>query len=259
MPCEYRLADRDHRPELEITRLYSITLADIAVAFIPVLVTLVIIFYWSNSIRHAGIAILRMLMQLLLIGYALEFIFGANNQWIIIAILCFMLTAASWIALGALPVKRTSLLAYSMISIAVGGLFNLILITQGVLHADPWYQPSVVIPLAGMVFSNSMNSVSLAGERLFSELEHHNDYHRARNTAFQAALIPITNSLLAVGLVSLPGMMTGQILAGTSPLIAARYQIIVMCMIFSSAGISTALFLWLLHSRRHSNPQPKTG
>ena len=65
--------------------MYAITLVDIAVAFIPVLVTLVIIFYWSNSIRHASISILRMLMQLLLIGYALEFIFGSNNQWVIIA------------------------------------------------------------------------------------------------------------------------------------------------------------------------------
>ena len=231
--------------------MYAITLADIAVAFIPVMVTLVIIFYWSNSIRHAVIAILRMLMQLLLIGYALEFIFGANNQWIIIAVLCFMLTAASWISLGSMPVKRSSLLGYSMIAIAIGGLFNLVLITQGVLHADPWYQPSLLIPLAGMIFSNSMNSVSLAGERLFSELGHHQDYARARNVAFQAALIPITNALLAVGLVSLPGMMTGQILAGTSPLIAARYQIIVMCMIFSSAGISTALFLWLIRNYRN--------
>jgi len=226
--------------------LYQITLADIAVAFIPVMVTLAVIFYWSNSLQHASMALLRMLLQLLLIGYALEFIFGANNQWAIIAVLCFMLTAASWIALGALPVKRSTLMAHSMIAIAAGGLFNLVLITQGVLHVDPWYQPAVMIPLAGMIFSNSMNSVSLAGERLFSELEHHQDPARARNTAFQAALIPITNALLAVGLVSLPGMMTGQILAGTSPLIAARYQIIVMCMIFSSAGISTALFLWLI-------------
>ncbi len=229
--------------------MYAITPFDIAIAFIPVLVTLVIIFYWSNSIRHASIAILRMLIQLLLIGYALEFIFGANDQWIIIAVLCFMLIAASWIALGAMPVKRSSMLAYSLIAIAVGGLFNLILITQGVLNADPWYEPSIMIPLAGMIFSNSMNSVSLAGERLFSELGHHSDYARARNNAFQAALIPITNSLLAVGLVSLPGMMTGQILAGTSPLIAARYQIIVMCMIFSSSGISTAMFLWLIRYR----------
>ncbi|TNF89949.1 MAG: ABC transporter permease [Gammaproteobacteria bacterium] len=231
--------------------MYAITLVDIAVAFIPVLVTLVIIFFWSSSLRTATIAILRMLIQLLLIGYALEFIFNANNQWIIIAVLSFMLIAASWIALGALPVKRSTLLSLSLIAIAGGGIFNLVLITQGVLHVDPWYQPAVLIPLAGMIFSNAMNSVSLAGERLYSELEHHNDYARARNTAFQAAMIPITNSLLAVGLVSLPGMMTGQILAGASPLIAARYQIIVMCMIFSSAGISAALFLWLLHSQRH--------
>jgi len=230
--------------------MYAITLFDIAIAFIPVLVTLVIIFFWSSNLQQASIAILRMLLQLLVIGYALEFIFHADSPWIILAVLCFMLLAASWIALGALPVRRSTLLAYSLAAIAVGGLFNLVLITQGVLHADPWYQPSIMIPLAGMIFSNSMNSVSLAGERLYSELGHHQDYARARNTAFQAAMIPLTNSLLAVGLVSLPGMMTGQILAGTSPLIAARYQIIVMCMIFSSAGISAALFLWLLSLQR---------
>ena len=229
--------------------MYAITLADIAVAFIPVFVTLLIIFYWSTSIKTAAVAILRMLLQLMLIGYTLEFIFHANNQWFIIAVLSFMLLAASWIALGPLPVKRSTLLACSLAAIAVGGIFNLVLISQGVLHADPWYQPAILIPLAGMIFSNSMNSVSLAGERLYSELGHHNDYARARSTAFQAALIPITNSLLAVGLVSLPGMMTGQILAGTSPLIAARYQIVVMCMIFSSAGISAALFLWLIRSQ----------
>jgi len=233
--------------------VYAITLSDIAVAFIPVAVTLLIIFFWSTSIKTAAIAVVRMLLQLMLIGYTLEFIFHANNQWIIIAVLSFMLLAASWIALGPLPVKRSTLLWCSLTAIAVGGIFNLVLISQGVLHADPWYQPAILIPLAGMIFSNSMNSVSLAGERLYSELSHHNDYGRARSTAFQAALIPITNSLLAVGLVSLPGMMTGQILAGTSPLIAARYQIIVMCMIFSSAGISAALFLWLIRS--HCNQQ----
>jgi putative ABC transport system permease protein len=236
--------------------MYAITLFDIAIAFIPVLVTLVIVFFWSSNLKQASIAMLRMLLQLLLIGYALEFIFNAGNQWIILAVLCFMLLAASWIALGALPVKSSTLLAYSLAAIALGGIFNLALITQGVLHADPWYQPSVMIPLAGMIFSNSMNSVSLAGERLYSELSHDDDFSRARNTAFQAAMIPVTNSLLAVGLVSLPGMMTGQILAGTSPLIAARYQIIVMCMIFSSAGISAALFLWLLHQQRSRLARP---
>ena len=68
----------------------------------------------------------------------------------------------------------------------------------------------------------------------------------ARNTAYQTGMIPVINALLAVGLVSLPGMMTGQILAGVSPFIAARYQILVMCMIFASAGLSTALYLVLV-------------
>ena len=99
-----------------------------------------------------------------------------------------------------------------------------------------------------MIFANSMNAVSLAAERLFAEMERGVSFKEARKKALQAALIPITNSLFAVGLVSIPGMMTGQILSGVSPFIAARYQIMVMCMIFGSAGLSTALFLWLAKS-----------
>jgi len=229
--------------------MYQITLVDIAVAFIPVLATVMIIGYWSHSIKAASVAISRMLIQLLLIGYALNFIFDANSQWIILLVLIFMLVAASWIGLNALPVDSRSLFKYSFSAIACGGGIILIFISQGVLHVDPWYQPQVMIPIAGMIFSNSMNAVSLAGERLYSELDHDNDFSRARNIAFQAAMIPVINALLAVGLVSLPGMMTGQILAGTAPTIAARYQIIVMCMIFSSAGISAALFLSLLKNQ----------
>lgn len=226
--------------------MYQITPVDLAVAFIPVLVTLVIIFYWAKSVKSALLAIFRMLIQLMLIGYALNFIFNANSQWIILLVLIFMLAMASWISLNALPLDKKPLFLYSTLAILCGGGLNLVFITQGVLHIDPWYQPQVMIPIAGMIFSNSMNAISLAGERLFSELGHQKDYLSARNISFQASMIPIINSLLAVGLVSLPGMMTGQILAGAEPLVAARYQIIVMCMIFSSAGISAALFLHLV-------------
>ena len=229
--------------------MYQITLVDIAVAFVPVLATVIIIGFWSSNAKSAIIAISRMLIQLLLIGYALNFIFDADSQWIILLVLIFMLTAASWIGLNALPVDSRSVFLYSFGAILCGGGFVLVFITQGVLHVDPWYQPQIMIPIAGMIFSNSMNAISLAGERLYSELNHDKDYSQARNIAFQAAMIPLINSLLAVGLVSLPGMMTGQILAGTSPMIAARYQIIVMCMIFSSGGISAALFLALLKHR----------
>jgi putative ABC transport system permease protein len=103
-----------------------------------------------------------------------------------------------------------------------------------------------MIPLAGMIFASSMNGVSLAAERLAAEMERGVSYLKSRGIALRAALIPITNSLFAVGLVSLPGMMTGQILSGISPLIAVRYQIMVMCMIFSAVGFSTAFFLILV-------------
>ena len=235
--------------------MYQITLLDIALGFIPVLITLIIIWQWSHSPKSALIAMLRMLIQLLLIGYVLNFIFNANSQWIILFVLMFMLVAASWISLNTMPVDPKSLFIYSFVAIFCGGGLTLVFISQWVLHANPWYQPQVMIPIAGMIFSNAMNAISLAGERLYSELGHDIDYHRARNIAFQAAMIPVTNALLAVGLVSLPGMMTGQILAGTSPLVASRYQIIVMCMVFSSAGISTAVFLTLL--KRRSAAQQK--
>ena len=94
-----------------------------------------------------------------------------------------------------------------------------------------------------------MNSVSLAAERLESECRSNQPYELARQRAFQAALIPIINSLFAVGLVSLPGMMTGQILAGASPLLAARYPILVMCMLFGASGISAAAYLMPTRSR----------
>ena len=99
-----------------------------------------------------------------------------------------------------------------------------------------------------MIFANSMNTVSLAGERLFTEQERGKNYQEARKIALETAMIPQINALLAVGLVSLPGMMTGQILSGIEPLTAARYQIMVMCMIFSTAGLSAVTYMSLKKS-----------
>ena len=121
---------------------------------------------------------------------------------------------------------------YALLSIALGGGITLILVTQAVLTLDPWYAPQSMVPIAGMIFANAMNSVSLSAERLNAEVSRGVSYDEARNIAFQSSLIPVINSLFAVGLVSLPGMMTGQILSGVSPLIAVRYQIMVMCMVF---------------------------
>jgi len=223
----------------------NIPALQLAIAFIPVAITLAIFLKWSLGVGNALYAVARMLIQLLLIGYVLAFIFGAEDAGLIVLVLSVMLVASSWIALGVVKEQRKQLFFRVLLSIAIGGGLTLVLITQWVLELQPWYMPRYMVPLAGMIFANAMTAVSLAAERLNAELAHKLQWQEARVVAFQAAMIPVINSLFAVGLVSLPGMMTGQILSGVSPLIAARYQIIVMCMIFSSAGISTAIFLAL--------------
>ncbi len=232
----------------------TLTLVQLALAFVPVAITLIILARWSYGTGGALYALGRMLVQLLAIGYVLAWIFGADNGLLILLVLMVMLVASSWIAVGTVKEHRRELISVSLLSITLGGGLTLALVTQLVLQIEPWYLPRYMVPLAGMVFANAMTAVSLAAERLYSELGHHATWEEARINAYRAAMIPVINALLAVGLVSLPGMMTGQILSGISPLIASRYQIMVMCMIFASAGISTAIFLSLCKSRVMDKP-----
>lgn len=223
--------------------MQDISLARLSIEIIPIVVVLGIFYRWQLNYGKAIYAISRMLLQLLLIGYVLVFIFEADKFWIVLAVLVVMISVSSWIAMGVIGNHQAKLYRWALLSILIGGGTNLLVVTQGVLMLHPWYEARYMVPLAGMIFANSMNTLSLAAERLHSELSRNNDYNKARNIAFQTSLIPVINSLFAVGVVSLPGMMTGQILSGVSPLVAVRYQIVVMCMIFSSAGISSALFL----------------
>ncbi|MFT6925407.1 MAG: putative ABC transport system permease protein [Psychromonas sp.] len=235
--------------------LSIIPLQNLAIAFIPVFLVIIILFKWSLNGKFALYALSRMLVQLLLVGYFLNYLFAGANAWIVVMLLMLMVLFASWIALGNIKEQRLPLLKRTMAAIAVGGGFTLFVITQGVLTLHPWYQVQTMIPLAGMIFANCMNSVSLSAERFYAELSRGEDYFKARKIAFQASMIPNINALFAVGLISLPGMMTGQILSGTSPFIAARYQIVVMCMIFASAGISSAYFLVLSKNKKKTAGQ----
>jgi putative ABC transport system permease protein len=228
----------------------TIPLPQLAIAFVPVVAVLFILYRWSLEAGTASYALLRMLAQLLLIGFFLNTIFDSDSAAIVLLVLAVMVLASSWIALRTLTADRLQLYRSSLLSIVVGGGITLLIMSHWVLHLDPWYLPRYMIPLAGMIFANAMNSVSLAADRLKAELKRSTPWLEARNTAMHAAMIPNINTLFAVGLVSLPGMMTGQILSGISPLIAVRYQIMVMCMIFASAGISAALFLVMARSHR---------
>lgn len=216
---------------------------NLTLAFIPVFAVIYILYKWSLDAKNAVYAVLRMLVQLLLVGYVLTAIFKAESAWLVIIVMIIMVIAASWIAAGTVKDKRLTLFNHAFWAILIGGGSTLILVTQWVLNLDPWFEAKYMIPLSGMIFANSMNSVSLAAERLQAELSRDVPYEKARSIAFNAAFIPVTNALFAVGLVALPGMMTGQILSGVSPITAAHYQIVVMCMIFGSAGLSTAYFL----------------
>ncbi len=226
-----------------------ISLPRLALAFLPALAVVGLLWRWHTGAGTALYALFRMLVQLMLVGFALAWIFGADRAGIVVAVLAVMLAAASWIALRTAGLPRQRLYGHSLAAITLGGGSVLALVTAGVLDLEPWYAPRYMIPLAGMIFANAMNAVSLAVERVQAELHRGTPWVDARNQALLAALIPTVNALFAVGLVSLPGMMTGQILSGVSPFIAARYQIMVMCMIFGACGLSTVLFLKLARQR----------
>ncbi len=225
-----------------------IPIINLTIIALPALMVLVILWRWSYSAGKSLYALARMVIQLCLIGYALSYIFETKHPALVFGVLSVMMLASSWIALGSVPEKRTRLYFKALLATFLVNSSLLALITQGVLSVSPWFAPNIVIPLAGMVFAVGMNGISLFAERYFVELERASE-NEARNTAYRATLIPITNSLFAVGLVSLPGMMTGQILSGVSPLIAVRYQIMIMLMFFASSGLTSALFYQLIRKK----------
>lgn len=208
------------------------------------IILIVIMKFWSLDALQAIYANIRMLVQLLLVGYILTFIFETDSPILVILVIIFMISMSAFIALRPLQAKGIKPFLIVLMSLGVSGIGVLLLVTQIILDLPRWFEPQYIIPLAGMVFANSMNTISLVGERFNAELKRGVDYIEARNIAMGAAMIPQVNALLAVGLVALPGMMTGQILSGVDPLTAARYQIMVMCMIFSTAGLSAVIYLF---------------
>jgi len=230
------------------TYIPEITTQGLVLAFVPTAIVIGIMLHWRAKAGSAVYATFRMLVQLLLIGYVLIYIFETDHAGLIVAVLTIMLTVSSWIAIR--PLNDKNIIAYlrALAAIAMGGVLTLALVTQLVVNVEPWFSPRYVVPLAGMIFAGSMNAVSLAAERFQAEKARGVEQQEAQRTAFEASLIPMINSLFAVGVVALPGMMTGQILSGVSPLIAAKYQIVVMTMLFGATGISAAMYLALQDS-----------
>ncbi len=210
--------------------------------------------------KEIFLAGLRMFVQLLAIGYVLHLVFSLESPWPVLLILILMAGFAVQ-TIGA-RVKEKMPHFYRIMGLAIFfgcGAMTFFFCTL-VVGLKPWYDPRYLIPLAGMVIGNSMTGASLAAERLAAEFKDRREEielilclggHAKTaasvpvSNAFRAALIPSINAMAAMGLVFLPGMMTGQILSGTEPLIAVRYQIAIMCVITGSVALTTFLILKL--------------
>ncbi len=224
--------------------MYLIPIENMIYIFLPLVFVAYIYAKWVGDKYEVLIASLRMIVQLIAIGYVLIYLFKNDSPYLGLFILFVMVGISSLIALRNVEVKTLRVYLIIFTSIAVGGTVNLVLVIEFVLDLTPFYEPKYVIPIAGMIYANAMNSVSLAAERFSNEYHVKNSYEDARAIALKASLIPRINAFLAVGLVSLPGMMTGQILSGIDPLIAVRYQIVVMAMVLGSSGLSVMLYLY---------------
>ncbi len=236
--------------------MYDISLLNLCYLLIPLLFVGWVYSRWAGVRFELAYATLRMLVQLIVVGYVLIFIFTYQHIWLGVLILLFMLSVSATIIFRQTHDKSVVNFSLIIVAVLLSSLINLGLVIIVVLQLEPLYQPRYIIPLAGMILSASMNGISLAIERFEEELHHRENFAKARNIAVKAAMIPPINALLAVGVVALPGMMTGQILSGIDPLVAVRYQMMIMIISVSGAGMSVIFYFYLkAHLRATVNKQ----
>ncbi|MGE5515671.1 MAG: ABC transporter permease [Bacteroidota bacterium] len=204
--------------------------------------------------RRMLIAAARMVVQLLLVGLVLTWLFHTMSPWLTLGIASVMVMFAGYEIASRQDHKLTGWWGYGLgtgcMTLAAGVVTILALTTQ--LRADPWYDPRYAIPLLGMVLGNTMTGIALGLNTLSNTVRLRRPAIEARlalgddrraamaplvRQALSTALTPVVNSMAATGVVSLPGMMTGQILGGVEPVEAVKYQILVMFLIAGGTGL----------------------
>jgi len=222
--------------------------------------------YRLGVTRTLAIASLRLVVQLFAVGYVLKFLFEEGNLVYIAIMAVLMLGVASreimarqkrrltgWRSVG----LGASTLFVSSFAIALFGLLV-------VVRPDPWYMPQYAIPLLGMIMSNTMSAISLSMDRLTSALHDNRAVIEQRlalgeparaailpylRDCIRTGIMPVVNSMATAGIVALPGMMTGQILAGAPPTEAVKYQIIIWFFIAGGVGFGMAAALKMIEMR----------
>ena len=207
------------------------------------------------------VASIRMTLQLTLTGYVLVYLFESMNPLYTILVIIVMEVFAIYNiyqrANMNLSKKIKKIIALSM---AIGTLSSIIYFLLIVVNISPWYDPRYFIPISGMLIGNSMTGITLGVTRLVDGMRSKKHIvetalmlgatpKRAAkeivDDAFDSAILPTINSMVGIGIVFLPGMMTGQILSGTSPITAIKYQMAIMLGILGSVAFTTILFVQL--------------
>jgi len=209
-------------------------------------------------------AALRTVVQLTLLGYVLTWVFGLDHPGVVLAMAALMTVAAARAAVRRPSRRYRGAFGHAFVALLVTGLSTTAVVTQVVVGVQPWYEPRYLIPLLGMVFGNSLTGIALCLDHLLESLDEGRAHielalslgatakeasRDALRESLRRGLIPIINAMSVAGIVSLPGMMTGQILAGSSPLTAVAYQVVVMFMIAAATALGSMLVALLVRRR----------
>ncbi|MBN2082564.1 iron export ABC transporter permease subunit FetB [bacterium] len=216
------------------------------------------------------IGCIRTVVQLLAIGFILGWIIQSSDWRLVLLASLFQLLAATWIVGTLVAPRLPGVRLIALTALAPAYLFVLAMLLFVVIRPDPWWDARLVLPLGGMLLGNSVTGIALALNRYRSDLRLNRELVLARlalgatwrqaveeerNNAAHAAILPTVAALLTVGIVALPGMMTGQIIAGSHPLAAVKYQIVVMFMISAAVALAATISLVMIVRRERFEPE----
>ena len=206
--------------------------------------------------RRILIATIRATVQLFILGWVLVPIFSLKHPALVLLICAVLLFNAGRESVRRVGYSYQGMTLHAVGSMALSGGGTAVVATTVLIGVDPWYDPQYLIPLVGMILGNALTGVSLGLDRALSLLFDRKNrveallsfgatpWEASREIASESirtGMIPIINAMSAVGLVSIPGMMTGQILGGTPPVQAARYQLLILFLIAGAVGLGTTL------------------
>jgi putative ABC transport system permease protein len=250
--------------------LQALSLADVAIATLLIVVNGAVSAALSLGLgRKLAIAAIRTVVQLLAIGYVLGWVFRFDRWYVVLPLMALMTLVAGFAGASRGTHSYRGQRVDSVVSIWLSAWLVAAIGLFAVIRIHPWYAPQYAIPILGMILGNTLTGVSLAIERMTEALTARRDrvemalalgatrWEAARapaREAVRAGMIPTLNQMSVVGVVSLPGMMTGQVLAGQPPLQAVRYQIVIMFLIAASSALGT-LGAVLLTYRRLFSPE----